>query len=114
MSRKERFIALAESFKCFQFAGAVHGAVGIISDIQWNDSNRVACNQKLVFLLVIQGKGKDSAQVLQKVDAFFTVEGQYHLAVGTRLEGISTGIAAPDVTMVVNLAVHGQNLFPVG
>ena len=114
MSRKERLITLAESFKRFQFAGAVHGAVGIITDIQRNDSDRVARNQKLVFFLVIQGKGKDSAQVFQKADAFFTVEGQHHLAVGTRLEGIFPFVAVADVAMVVYFAVHGQNLFPVG
>ena len=64
--------------------------------------------------MVVKGKGKDTAQIFQKVDSFFAVQCQDYLAVAARLEIVLTGIAATYLLMVVNLAVNGKHLLVVG
>ena len=105
---------LALALEGFQLGGYVHLSVGIATNVQWDNANRVASNQEFVGFLVVKGKGKDTAQVLQEVDTFLAVQGQDYLAVATRLEIVLTGIAATYLLMVVNLAVNGKHLFVVG
>ena len=114
MAGQERLVVLALALEGFQLRGYVHLSVGIATNVQWDNANRVASNQEFVGFLVVKGKGKDTAQVFQEVDTFFAVQGQDYLAVATRLEIVLTGIAATYLLMVVNLAVNGKHLFVVG
>ena len=111
---QEGFVVFALSFEGFQFRSYIHRAVGIVADVKWDDTNGVASNQEFVGFLVVKGKGKDTAQIFQKVDSFFAVQGQDYLAVAARLEIVLTGIAATYLLMVVNLAVNGKHLLVVG
>ena len=114
MSGQEGFVLFAETFQGFQLAGNVHGAVAVIAYIKRYNANGVAGYQECILLLVVEGKGKDAGEVLQKVDAFLALEGQNHLAVAACMKVILTGIASADFLMIVDLTVHGQDLLLVG
>ena len=111
---QEGFVALAETLERLQFAGTIEGAVAVVSDIQRNDTYGVTGDEKLVALFVVEGKGKNAVQLLQKVDTLVAVECQYHLAVATRLKLVLTRIPLPDFAVVVNLAIDGKHLLAVG
>ena len=81
VSRKEWLVLVAEAFESLQFAGTVDFSVLVATDEERNNADRVACNQKLVLLLVVEGEGEDSADVFEKVDALFLIESKNHLAV---------------------------------
>ena len=63
MSRQERLVFVAETFKCFQLAGQILDAVLVMSYILWYDSDGVAGYQDIVLFFVIKGEGKNSIQV---------------------------------------------------
>ena len=114
MAGEERLVVLALSFERFQFGGHIHLAVGIATDIKRNHTDRIAGNQELICLFVVEHEGKDAAQVFEEVNALLTIERQDNLTVAARLELILSGIAATDILMVVNLSIDSQDLFPVG
>ena len=53
MSRQERFVAFAETFKRLQLAGAIHLTVTVITYIKRNNSYRVSGDEEIVFLFIV-------------------------------------------------------------
>ena len=114
MAGKEGFVFITEPFEGFQLAGAVYFAVLILTYIERYDSDGVAGNEEIVFLLIIKGEGKDAVQVFEEVNTFVTVKGKDDFAVASRLEIIFSGVLCTNIPMVVDFSVHGEDLFPVG
>ena len=79
-----------------------------------HDADGVTGDEEGVTLLVVEHEGENAAQVLEKVDAFLTVERQYDFAIAARLKRIFSGHATANLLMVVNLAIHCQDLLAVG
>ena len=113
MPGEERLVRVAETFEGFQLAGAIDAAFPVVSDVEGDDTDGVAGDEEGVLLLIVEREGEDAVQVLQEGGAFVAVEREDDLAVASRLEVVASGIPRTDVAVVVNLAVHGQNLFPV-
>ena len=114
MTRQERLVTFALAFECLQFGGHVEGAIAVVANVERYDADGVAGDEEGVTLLVVEHEGEDAAQVLEKVDAFLTVERQNDFAIAARLERILPGHTTANVLMVVNLAIHRQNLLAVG
>ena len=76
MSRFKWLVALALSFERLQFGGHINRAVAVIANIKRYDTDRVAGNQKLVALLIVEHKRKDTAEVFEEVDAFLAIQCQ--------------------------------------
>ncbi len=114
MSRKEWFVAVTLSFERFQFACHIDSAVGVVTNIEWYDSDRVAGNEKFIILLVVEHEGEYAAEVFKEVDAFLFVEGENHFAVAACLKFIFPCVLTTNVLMVVYLAVDCKYLFFVG
>ena len=114
MPRQERLVALALAFEGLQFGGHVDGAVAVVTDIEGNDADGVAGYEKLVAFLIVEHEGKDAAEVFKEVDALLAIQSQDDLAVAAGLEVVLPGKASPDVLMVIDFAIDGQNLFLVG
>ena len=114
MPGQEGLVPLALPFERLQFGGNIHGAVAVIAYIERYHADGVSGYQKLVLLFIIKCKGKDAADVLEEVDAFVAIERKDDLAVAARLEVILAGILAANLLVIVNLAVDGQHLLPVG
>ena len=113
MTGQEGLIALTLAFKGFQFGGHIDGAVAVVTDVEGNDTNGVAGNQELVALLIVEYEGENTAEVFEEVDALLTIESEDNLTVRTRLKLVLSGKAAADLLMVIDLAVHSQNLLTV-
>ena len=112
---QEGAVVAALPFEGLQLAGHAQGAVGMAADVQGDDTDGVAGYQVLVAYRIVEGKGIDAVELLQHprpvavvVAQGLLVEGQYDLAVAARQEGV-VGHALPQVAVVVNLAVHGQD-----
>ena len=114
MTWQERLVTFALAFECLQFGGYVEGAIAVVANVEWYDADGVAGDEEGVTLLVVEHEGEDAAQVLEKVDAFLTVERQNDFAIATRLECILSGHTSANFLMVVNLAIHRQDLLAVG
>ena len=114
MAGQERLVFVAQSFKGFQLAGAIQGTVSITANIERYDADRVTGNEKFIAFLVVESKGKDTAQPFDEIRAITTVEGEDDLAVTARLKLIFAVKVGADVTVVVYFTVYGQNLFAVG
>ena len=81
VSREEGFVAFAESFKCFEFAGAIDFSVRVKSDVERNHADGVACDEEVVLFFVVEREGKDAVEVFEEVDSFFAIEGEDDFAV---------------------------------
>ena len=114
VSGKERLVFVTEAFEGFQFAAEIDASGFVAPYIKGNDTDRVAGNQVIVRLFVVEGESEDAVQLFEEVDAFVFIKGKDDLAVRTRLESVFPGIAGTDVAVVVNFAVDGKNLFAVG
>ena len=114
VSGQEGLIALALAFEGFQFGGDIHGAVAVISNIKRYHADGVAGNQELVALFIVEHESEDTTEVFEEVNALLTIQSQDNLTVGARLKLVLSGKAATDLLMVVNLTIHGQDLFTVG
>ena len=114
MSRKEWFVAFALTFEGFQFACHINGAVGVVTDVEWYDTDWVAGNEKYVFFFIVEYEGEYAAEVFKEVDTFLFVEGENHFAVAARLEFVFSCVLTTYVLMVVYLAVDSKYLFFVG
>ena len=114
MAGKERLVAVALSLERLQFGGHIDCAVVVVADVEGNDADGVAGNKELVALLVIERKSEDTAQVFEEINSLLSIEGEDDLAVAARLEVIAPGKFAPDILMVVYLAVDRQYLTAVG
>ena len=113
MSWKKRFVAFALAFESLQLRSHIHCAVGIVAYIKRYNAYGVACNEKLIALLIVEGKGKDATKVLKKVDAFVAIERENNLTVGACLKLILTVIALAYILMVVYLAVYSKHLLAI-
>ena len=113
MTWQEWLVALTLAFEGFQLAGYINRAVAVVTNIKRNHANRVAGNEKLVLLFVVEHKGKDAAEVFQEVDALLTIEGQDDLAVRACLELVLTSIATTNLLVVIYLSIDSQHLFVV-
>ena len=109
MPRWKRFIALALSFECLQFAGHIHLAVVIISDVERNDTDGVARHEKGLLLLIVECKGKNAVELFKKIHPLVTIQRKDDFAVASRLKTVSVAVAFPDFLMVVDFAVHGKH-----
>ena len=114
MTWQERLVTFALAFERLQFGGHVEGAIAVVANVEWYDADGVTGDEEGVTLLVVEHEGEDAAQVFQKVDAFFSVECQYDFAITARLERILADHATANFLMVVNLAIHRQDLLAVG
>ena len=113
MAWQEGLVAVAEAFESLEFAGRIHSSVGIEPNVERNDADWVAGNQKLVAFFVVKGKGENAVQIFQKVDSLFFIQGENDFAVGPRLESVGVGHLLANLLVVVNLTVDGQNLLAV-
>ena len=107
MPRQEGFVTFALSFKGFQFGSHVDSTVTVVAYIKRYNANRIAGNEKLIALLVIEHKGEDAREVFEEIDAFLTIECQNHFTVGTCLELILSCIATTNLLMIVDLPIDG-------
>ena len=73
MARQEWLIAVAEAFESLQLARRIHSSVGIEPNVERNDADWVAGNQKLVFFFIVKGKGENAVQVFQEIDSLFFI-----------------------------------------
>ena len=113
MSWQEGLVSVAVALQGFQFARYIHLAIVVVADVEGDNADGVACNEKCVGLCIVEGKGKDAAQVFQKVDTFVAIQGENHLAVAARLKLIGVSIAFAYFLMIVNFSVDCQHLFHV-
>ena len=60
MSGQEGLVALTLAFEGLQFGGHINGSIAIIADIQRNHPYRIAGNQELIALLIVEHKGEDA------------------------------------------------------
>ena len=86
MAREEGLVTFTLSFESLQFGGDIDGAVAVVANIKRYDTDGVAGNEKLITLLVVEGKSEDTAEVLKEIDAFLTIERKDNLTVRTCLE----------------------------
>ena len=107
MPGQERLVTLALAFEGLQFGSHIHLTIAVIADIKGNNTNGIAGNQELIALLVVKHKSENTTQVFQEVDALFTIQRQYHFAVGARLELVLSSIAATNFLMVIDFTIHG-------
>ena len=107
MTRQERFVTFALSFKGFQFGSHVDSTVTVVAYIKRYNANGIAGNEELIALLVIEHKGEDATQVFEEIDAFLTIECQNDFTVGTCLELILACIATPNLLMIVDFSIDG-------
>ena len=66
MTGKERLVAVAAAFQGLELGGYQHLAVGIVADIERDDTDGVAGDEETVVGGVVEGKGKDAAQPLDQ------------------------------------------------
>jgi len=109
---EEHLVALALSLKGLKFGSNIDGSVAVVADVERNDTYGIAGNEKFVAQLIVEHEGKDAVEVLEKVDALFTIEGKDDFAIGTRLEVVEARQTATNFLMVVYLSVDGQNQLP--
>ena len=114
MSRQEGLVTVTVALQRLQFTGHIHLTFGIIAYVEGYHSDRVTGNEKLILLGIIEGKGKDSADVFEEMDSFLPIECEDDLTVATGLELVLVGILAPDGLMIIYLTIDGQHLFFVG
>ena len=114
MAGQERLVAFALPFQGLQLAGDIDLSVSVVkADIQRNDSDGVAGDQESIFFCVIECKCENPVQFLQEIRSLVAVQGENDLTIAARTEIIFPGVAAADLLMVVDLAVHCQHLLPV-
>ena len=113
MTRQEGFVTFTLSFKDFQFGSHVDSTVTVVAYIERYNANRIAGNEELIALLVIEHKGEDATQVFEEIDAFLTIECQNHFTVGTCLELILPSIATPNLLMIVDFSIDGEHLLTI-
>ena len=114
MSWQKWLILVAEAFKGFELAGAVHAPFVVMAYVERNHAYGVAGNEEIIGFLIIQCEGEDAVEVFEKVDAFVAVKGKDNLAVATGLKAVGILVTGADVAVVVNLAVDCKNLLAVG
>ena len=114
MTRKERLVAVAESFQSLELAGNVNGSVSVVTNVKRDNSDRVAGDQESVLFAVIKGECIDSVYVLEKVQTLLFVKSQNDFAVRTRAERVLACKFIPYCLMVINLSVDCQHLAAVG
>lgn len=68
----------------------------------------------IVRLFIVEGKGEDTVQFFEEIDALVFVEGEDDFAVRTRLKGVLSGVMCTDIAVVVYLTVDGKDLLAVG
>lgn len=66
VSRWERFVVVALPFERFQFRCDIKRSVVVIADIEWDDPDGVAGYQVVAIFLVVEHKGEDAVERLQK------------------------------------------------
>ena len=112
-ARLEFLQRAADAFEGLQFGGDVVVAVVVPSFIQRDDADGIAADEKHVLLRVIEGEGEDALQLVEKIRAIFNIKRQKHFAVGLSLELITAFQFAPQLLVVVDFAVDGQNVASV-
>ncbi|MNG61390.1 hypothetical protein D3C79_195740 [compost metagenome] len=107
---REFFDGTANRHQRFHFRSHIQVAEFIMPHVQRDNAQMVAANQVGVFLGVVQGKGEHALQVVEEVGAFFLIQRQDHLTVGTSLELIAIAKLLAQRLVVVNFTVNRQNV----
>ena len=66
MTGKEGLIAVAAAFQGLELGGYQHLAVGIVADVEGDDTDGVAGDEKAVVGGVVEGEGENAAQPLDQ------------------------------------------------
>ena len=73
VARKKHFIIIAKALQRFQFTCHIHLAFFILSNVKRDNTDRIARNQKIIFLLIVERKSKNTIKILKKMNAFMPV-----------------------------------------
>jgi hypothetical protein len=116
VSRREGHNLVADGVQALELGSKVHGSrlLGGESLIEGGDADGVAGGNGAILLLVVQHKGEHAVEVGRRIDVMFEIQRNDDLAVGCGLEGIALLELLSDQTVVVDLAVDGQNNGLVG
>jgi len=98
----------AELDQRIHLGGKVEIAVFVLTGVKRNDPDGISGNQKVVLALVVQGKGKNAAEIVEKLRPPAFVGGNDRLAVGCGLELLVCQLAAQGL-VVADFAVDGQD-----
>ena len=66
-------VGVTETFEGFQFAAYVDMSLVVTTDIKRDYPDRVTGNQIIVCFLIIKGKGKDTVQFFEEMNAFILI-----------------------------------------
>ena len=113
MARQERLIPFALPFERLQFRSHIDLSVAVITNIKRYHTNWVASNQERILFLIIKHKSEDARNIFQEVDALVAIKCQNHFAIASCLKVILSGIATADFLMIIDFAIHSQNLLAV-
>ncbi len=113
MAGKKLVVARGEAFQAFELGGHEEMPFIVMTHVEGNDAHGVAGNEEGVVLFVVEGEGKDAAEMLNAAGAILAVEGKDDLAVRPRKELIFALHLFAYLAVVVYLAVDGKNQFAV-
>ena len=73
MSGQKRLVGITETFECFQFATDVDMSLVVTTDIKRDYPDRVTGNQIIICFLIVKGKGEDTVQFFEEMNAFILI-----------------------------------------
>ena len=92
----------------------VEAALFVVAGVEWDDPDVVARHDVPVRVGVVEDEGDDPVQTVQEGGPFLGVERQDDLAVAAGLELVGSLEPGLQLTVVVDLSVHGQDVGTVG
>ena len=107
---RELFDGAADRHQGFHFRRNVEVAVFIVAHVQRDNTDVVAANQVGVFFAVVQGEGKHTLQVVQKLGTFLLIQRQDHFTVGPGLERVAVAVLGAQRLVVIDLTVDSQRV----
>ena len=73
MSGQKRLVGITETFESFQFATDVDMSLVVTTDIKRDYSDRVTGNQIVVCFFIVKGKGENTVQFFEEMNAFILI-----------------------------------------
>ena len=66
MTWQEGLVAFALTFEGFQLRGDINGAVAVVTNVERYNAYRVAGDEELIVLLVVEDEGEDAVKVFEE------------------------------------------------
>jgi hypothetical protein len=131
MAGQEGLVALALAFEGFQLRGYIDGSIVVVANVKRYDANGVTSDEEFVAFFVVEDEGEDAAELfehstnlLMRASALLSfrregggeasIESEDYLAVASRLEVVLADIATTYLLVVIDFAIHGEDLLLVG